>query len=254
MTNPEGPWSRLPAKPPSAPSRAPGGRLNLGLWLIFVVVMCALVYGLSQLFPGRLSSDADKADALRGVLLVSVVSAGVFAARLRFKQAMKYILIWMAVIAVMLLGYSFRADIAPAAARVWSQLVPSYPVVAARGEMMISQDSDGGYYVVGQVNGQAVRFLVDTGSSDIVLSPADARRLGVDVAALPFTDRHETANGVGLGAPYKASLTIGPVQLADAPMSINKAPMSASLLGMTFFNRLQSFRFEGKRLYLKPWS
>ncbi|MDB5460685.1 MAG: hypothetical protein JWO72_2426, partial [Caulobacteraceae bacterium] len=46
MTNPEGPWSRLPAKPPSAPSRGPDRRLNLGLWLIFVAVMCALVYGL----------------------------------------------------------------------------------------------------------------------------------------------------------------------------------------------------------------
>ena len=81
----------------------------------------------------------------------------------------------------------------------------------------------------------------------------DAQRAGVDTAALAFTKSVETANGPGLGAPYTAGqFSIGSIQLSDVPMSVNKAPMSSSLLGMTFFNRLQSFRFEDNKLYLKP--
>ncbi|MEI9890753.1 MAG: TIGR02281 family clan AA aspartic protease [Caulobacteraceae bacterium] len=97
---------------------------------------------------------------------------------------------------------------------------------------MVGRDTDGGFYVTGQVNGQTVRFLADTGSSDIVLSPADAQRLGLDPASMQFSKSAETANGIGFGAPYKAaSLAIGPIQLADVPMSVNKAAMSSSLLG-----------------------
>jgi aspartyl protease family protein len=105
------------------------------------------------------------------------------------------------------------------------------------------------------VNGQPVRFLVDTGASDIVLSPADAQRLGLDPASLSFTKPVETANGIGLGASYSAAdVSVGSIRLSNVPMSVNKAPMSSSLLGMAFFNRLQSFRFEGNKLYLKSRS
>jgi predicted aspartyl protease len=36
------------------------------------------------------------------------------------------------------------------------------------------------------------------------------------------------------------------------PMVVNQAPMSSSLLGMTFLKRLESFRVSGRKLYLKP--
>ena len=53
------------------------------------------------------------------------------------------------------------------------------------------------------------------------------------------------------GASYVArSLTVGPIRLADFPVSINQAPMSASLLGMTFFRRLETFQIKGNQLLL----
>ncbi len=69
---------------------------------------------------------------------------------------------------------------------------------------------------------------------------------------LKFTAASETANGTGYGAPYKAaSLSVGPVSFKDVPMQINRAPMSASLLGMTFFKRLDSFQIKDGKLYLR---
>jgi aspartyl protease family protein len=249
MSRPDGPWSRLPPKPKvPTPRRAP----HLGLWLGCIAAVCALALVLAQFFPGRLSAPQDKADLARGVLLAALVSSGMLL-RVRLSHALRSVAIWSAIIAVLLIGYSFHGEIGALATRLRAEVIPSYPVASAPGEMMINQDSDGGFYVTGQVNGRVVRFLVDTGSSDIVLSPADAARLGVDPASLRFTKTVETANGPGLGAPYTAeALAIGSIRLTDVPMSVNKTAMSSSLLGMAFFNRLQSFRFEGRRLYLKP--
>jgi aspartyl protease family protein len=207
---------------------------------------------LAVFFPGRLSRPQDQAELALSVLFMAAVSATVFS-RVRLSQALRSIAVWCAIIAVLLIGYSFRGEVAGLAARLRAEIVPSYPVASASGETMIAREADGGFYVTGKVDGHAVRFLVDTGSSDIVLSPADAARLGIDTASLSFTKPVETANGVGLGAPYTAAtLAIGSIKLTDVTMSVNKAPMSSSLLGMAFFNRLQSFRFEGPHLYLKP--
>jgi aspartyl protease family protein len=106
---------------------------------------------------------------------------------------------------------------------------------------------------MGQVNGQIVRFLVDTGASETVLSPADAKRIGVETSALRFDQPADTANGVGYGASFIAdSLAVGTIRFASVPMLINQAPMSSSLLGMSFLKRLESFKVSGRKLYLKP--
>jgi aspartyl protease family protein len=125
-------------------------------------------------------------------------------------------------------------------------------VATAPQEMAVAGDPDGHFILYGQVNGQTVRFLVDTGASGIVLSPADARRVGLDPAGLNYSRAAETANGVGLSAPFTAdTLAVGAIRFSDVEMEVNQAPMSVSLLGMTFFRRLESFRMEGGRLYLR---
>jgi aspartyl protease family protein len=97
-----------------------------------------------------------------------------------------------------------------------------------------------------------VRFIVDTGATGVVLSPDDARRIGVDMAGLRYTEVAETANGIGYGAPLTADrLEVGPIAMSDFKMSVNQAPMSASLLGMSFLRRLESFRVEDHKLVLR---
>jgi aspartyl protease family protein len=71
------------------------------------------------------------------------------------------------------------------------------------------------------------------------------------MAALDFGLSAETANGVGYGAPIRATLEVGPIDLADFPMTVNQAPMRRSLLGMSFLNRLQSFEVRGDTLILR---
>ncbi|PTT73991.1 TIGR02281 family clan AA aspartic protease, partial [Pseudomonas sp. HMWF010] len=100
--------------------------------------------------------------------------------------------------------------------------------------------------------GQPVRFLVDTGATDTVLTPDDARRLGIDVDEMTFDRQAETANGPGFGAPWTAErFEVGGIRLRDFPVTVNKTPMSASLLGLSFLDRLESFEARRQTLTLR---
>jgi aspartyl protease family protein len=207
---------------------------------------------LRLLFPGQLST-MDQADAFRLLGLLALVSSGlVFARRIRLGEAARNAAIWVGLLALLLLGYSFRGELAQAFARVRGELIPAYAAPATPRSMVITASDDGGFYVMGQVNGATVRFAIDTGANGVLLSPADAARVGLDVGGLQFASPAETANGVGYLAPVTlAALNVGGMKLANVPAAVNKAPMSSSLLGMAFLRRLDSFEVHGDQLTLK---
>jgi aspartyl protease family protein len=96
-----------------------------------------------------------------------------------------------------------------------------------------------------------VRFILDTGASDVMLSPFDARRLGFDPAALSYTRIYQTANGTVAGAPVVLpSLEIGSIRLTNLPASVMQTDSGTSLLGMSFLSRLASYKVDGSRLTL----
>jgi aspartyl protease family protein len=115
----------------------------------------------------------------------------------------------------------------------------------------IPADSRGHYLVEAEVNGTPVTFLVDSGASSIVLSPEDARRVGLAPERLRFTERYRTANGTVRAAPVELrEIRIGQLAQRFVPASVNEAPIGVSLLGMTFLSRLESWGVEGGRLAL----
>jgi clan AA aspartic protease (TIGR02281 family) len=119
-------------------------------------------------------------------------------------------------------------------------------------ETVVTRDASGAFVVDGEVNGHPLRFMVDTGASDVVLSPEDAASVGLDPATLKYDRLYQTANGVGRGAGFQAAeIRIGSIRISDVAASVNQAPMRYSLLGRTFLDRLSSFRVEHGRLYLR---
>ncbi|MHB8531032.1 MAG: retropepsin-like aspartic protease family protein [Caulobacteraceae bacterium] len=248
MADFEGPWGG--PRPPGPPR--PRRRLGLLLWIATLLGALAAFFALTELFPGQLTR-MDWADALYLFGLLALVSSGLLAAqRIRLGETARNLAVWLAVFALALIGYSFRGELAAAALRARSALIPAYAVQTSPRSVVVSRSEDGSFYIIGQVDGIPVRFLIDTGASEIVLSPADAQRLGLDLASIRFSAASETANGVGHGAPFiMRSLAVGPIRLADVPAEINQRPMSASLLGMPFLRRLYSFDFRGDRLILQ---
>ncbi len=234
--------------------RPPRLRLTRGflIWLALVGLGIALYAGLRLLFPGQLDRT-DQAGALQMLGWLALVSSGlIYARRMRFGEVARNIGVWAAIAGVAILGYSFRGEAAAAFQRVRGELIPSMAVPAGDHAMTITASDDGGFYVMGQVNGATVRFAIDTGANGVVLSPADAARAGVDVESLKFASPSETANGVGYVAPVTLdSLNVGQIRLTGVPAAVDKAPMSTSLLGMAFLKRLDLFEVKGDHLTLK---
>lgn len=247
----EGPWGGAP--PPPAPDRRP--RLGLILWLGLLAAAAGVVALLANLFPGQLSAE-DWGWALGLFGMLALVSRGILAARrVQLAATARYIAIWAAIFAVGLGGYVFREDLRDAAFRMRSALVPGYAARGAGRSLVVGRAEDGAFYVIGEVDGAKVKFLIDTGASDIVLSPQDAERAGLGGGALRYSSAGETAAGMAWGAAATARrLSVGPIALSDVPVFVNQKPMGASLLGMPFLRRLASFEVRGDQLFLRAAS
>jgi len=238
------PWQKPPEHKAS--------KLGLFIWLGALIAIVLLVFFLSRALPGGESVLRDPYLIQIVAVLALVSSSLLFVRQFKFKETVRNILIWVGVGGVLLIGFSFQEELFALGRRLRAEIIPGYPTQTAANEMVISASEGGGFHVYGAVNGVPIRFLVDTGASSIVLSPADAKKLGLDLATLNFNRPYETANGIGYGASAEVDeLTVGHIRLTHVPVSINGAPMSSSLLGMTFLNRMKSFSITGRKLVLR---
>jgi aspartyl protease family protein len=241
-----GPWNRDPDDEPPSQRR-------FWLWIAVLAAGAIGLWLLFGLFPGQPLRDWDWANLIWLVGLLTAASTWVLASRrMEWRETMRNIGLWLGVVAVLAVGYVYQDDLALVWQRVRGELVPGAPVEVAPHVMAISEDRDGGFSAYGEVNGTQVKFLIDTGASEIVLSPGDARRIGIDVDALTFDMPFVTANGPVAGARVRlASLTVGAIRLTDVPAIVNRAEMDGSLLGMSFLRRLDGFEIRGRRMLLK---
>ncbi len=119
-------------------------------------------------------------------------------------------------------------------------------------QTVVLSSSGGGHFVTqGQINGQSVQFMVDTGASFITLGGNDARRLNIN-----YTDGQRiamsTANGVV--AAYRVKLDevrVGGVSLNNVDGVVHPdTAMPVVLLGMSFLNRMEMKR-DGETMTLR---
>ncbi len=112
--------------------------------------------------------------------------------------------------------------------------------------------SAGGHFMIeADVDGADIRFMVDTGATEVMLTPEDAARIGFDLRARNFTRQFNTAGGVVRAAPVTLRrLRIGQLVLRDVEAWVNEAPLFVSLLGMSFLRRLDGYEVEDGKLIL----
>jgi aspartyl protease family protein len=123
--------------------------------------------------------------------------------------------------------------------------------VAAVAQGRVAKAADGHYWANAEVNGVAVRFLIDTGSSAVVLTPEDAVRVGVDLTRL----RYDRPVFTAAGGEEAAAVTLDHVAVDGARVEkVNAVVMRhgspASLLGMSYLGRLSKFEATPRALVL----
>ena len=178
------------------------------------------------------------------LLLVAVGGFLLFELRARpgktLRLAAAWAMIFLGVIALAGLWGDIRQAVAPQARMLEG------------GRIEVPMGGDGHFHLTARVNGQPVRFVIDTGASTIALAEDDARRAGIDPDSLAFVGQARTANGMVQTATVMLdSLTIGEIAEYDVPAVVLRSDLDLSLMGMSYLSRFARVSIEGNRLILE---
>ena len=221
-----------------------------------VLVMCAVLalglFILVSFFPSQSWEEYDGPYALRYGLVLIFVALGLAASRRRLAVMAAELGIWFIIMLVLAGGYSYRYELQDLATGITAQLLPSRGVERAAGVISFNRARDGQFWIDAKVDGVPVRFLVDTGATDVVLSSADAERLGYDPSRLNFSREADTANGRTREAPIIVGrLSIGSIGFDHVPAAISAGGLRSSLLGMRLLERLSSVEIRRDTLTIR---
>jgi aspartyl protease family protein len=232
----------------------------------WVALLLLVIAGTALLMRADVGSIAgydpsDFALVVSGLALLIFIGSSVAGNyRGRAGQALRDLLVWGLLGAVLIAGYNYRERIMSFGYHVLGDLLPPDSLLRAdtqtgqeRSER-IRKRPDGHFMVRTEANGIAMTMLVDTGASTVVLRPEDARRLGgFEVDQLRYVVPVQTANGTTYAASIRlSSLSVGKIRINNVEALVAKrGTLRENLLGMSFLSRLNSYEFSGEYLTLR---
>lgn len=191
--------------------------------------------------------SGDQIASLTYLLLLGAVLGGYFLVANRrnmgrmAQQAALWLFIFLGAIVAAGLWMDLRDD-----------LSPRQTALQDAAGVEVPRSVDGHFYLTLDVNGTPVRFVVDTGASDMVLRTEDARRAGIDTAALIYSGRAFTANGMVETAPVRLrTVRLGGIADENVRAVVNRGEMRESLLGMGYLERFARLEISDNRLILE---
>lgn len=111
----------------------------------------------------------------------------------------------------------------------------------------LQADRSGHYVAEGTINGSPLMFLVDTGATDVAISDAAARELGLEFG--PRIRVQTAAGTVGAWVTRLDSVTVGELKRENVRATITPGLGNKALLGMSFLKHYD-IQQQGGRLIL----
>lgn len=180
------------------------------------------------------------------LMAVMLVLGSLIARREPMAKMAVMALAWLAIFGAGFMLFTFRDDLSYLAQRLKTEATGA-PIVEGR-ELRIPKAIDGHFYVDGLVNGQKVRFLIDSGATVTTIGRVDAEKAGVPISA-NRTQTVQTGNGLIRVAQGRAdSLTIGSIERANVGLHV--ADDDLNVLGMNYLSSLQRWSVEGRWLVM----
>ncbi|HYG29923.1 MAG TPA: retropepsin-like aspartic protease [Allosphingosinicella sp.] len=187
---------------------------------------------------------------LVGVLVL--VASALLVRRIPISQGIKMLAAWVLIFAAAFVIFTMKDDFVA----LWERVV-----LEARGgvvqeqhgeELRVRRSGDGHFWVDAELNGEPVRFLIDSGATTTSISRDVADRARIAPSSR-FPAMVRTANGIVAVQRGRAeTLKVGTIERRNLDVHISEAFGDMNVIGMNFLSSLRSWSVEGRILVLRP--
>jgi len=160
---------------------------------------------------------------------------------------MKYALLVVTVIGIVIglaLPGAKRAPVAAAPPAAAAPVDQPQPTVLDRAD-------NGHFFTVADVNGEPIKFVVDTGATEVALTQDDARRAGVQFDPGQFDVVGTGASGAIRGQEVELEDVVLDGKRVSGIHAVVLDGLTISLLGQNYLRRLDSVAISGDKMTLK---
>jgi aspartyl protease family protein len=180
-------------------------------------------------------------------MAVMLVLGSLMARREPLAKMLTMAIAWVALFAAGFVLFTFRDNFGWVAQRLKAEAVGT-PVQQGR-ETRIPMAIDGHFWVEARLNGQRVRFLVDSGATMTTVDRQTAQKAGVQVSSQ--RDQFvRTGNGIiRVSSGRAAELEVGGITRSDVGLQVADND-DLNVLGMNFLSSLSRWGVEGRWLVL----
>ena len=185
---------------------------------------------------------------LLGVLVL--VGSALVVRRIPLAQGLKMLAGWVLIFGAAFIVFTMKDEFLALGNRLMLETRGGVEETAG-GEIRIRQSPDGHFWVTAEVNGEPVRFLIDSGATTTSLSRETAERAGIAPSS-GFQAMVQTANGVVMVDRGRAgTLKVGPIERRDVGVHISDAFGDMNVIGMNFLSTLSGWSVEGRVLVMR---
>jgi len=183
------------------------------------------------------------------VMAMMLVVSALIVRREPFARLATYALAWIAIFGAGFVLFTFRDDLGLVWQRVRAEATGE-PVRQGK-ELRIPMAIDGHFWVDATVNGQPVKFLVDSGATMTTIDRETALKAGLDINRAG-NQVVRTGNGLIRVASGRArELKVGTIEREDFAVHVAGTD-NLNVLGMNFLSTLERWGVEGRWLVLVP--
>jgi aspartyl protease family protein len=199
-----------------------------------------------------MTDSTDQAVHVLYLIGVLVLVGSAFAVRrIPLGSAAKMFAAWVLIFAAAFVIFTFKDEFAALGDRLLLAARGGEVEEAAPGETRVRLAPDGHFWVEAELNGETVRFLVDSGATTTSISSETARRVGIEPRA-GFPAMVKTANGtVPVERGRADTLRVGNIERRNVAVHISEAFGDMNVIGMNFLSSLKSWGVEGRILILR---
>jgi aspartyl protease family protein len=186
-----------------------------------------------------------------GVVCILLLVSSLAARRLPLGYVAKAGLAWIAIFATLFAIFSFRFEFIGIWDRVKSDISGTAGQNISGEAIELRRQDDGHYWLMVDINGKPVRFMLDSGATLTAINATTAREAGVEADGYPII--LGTANGrIAAKRGVVRLLSVGPHSIENHQVVVSERFGDVNVLGMNFLNSMQSWRVEANMMVLRP--